>query len=118
MEVKMRKYVLSILICLTLTSICPADAILGWGGQRIDSRELLLSNFTAIAAGEWHSLALKSDGSIVGWGSNYYGQASPPDGNDFVAIAAGWQHSLALKSDGSIVGWGLNNYGPAISTAG
>ena len=45
-------------------------------------------------------------GSIVGWGSNNDGEATPPDGNDFVAIAAGEGHSLALKSDGSIVGWG------------
>ncbi|MBN2313347.1 MAG: hypothetical protein JXM79_05415, partial [Sedimentisphaerales bacterium] len=45
-------------------------------------------------------------GSIVGWGSNRYGQVTPPDGNDFVAIAAGDGHSLALKSDGSLVGWG------------
>jgi hypothetical protein len=45
-------------------------------------------------------------GSIVGWGSNNYGQATPPDGNDFVAIAAGAFNSLAIKSDGSIVSWG------------
>jgi hypothetical protein len=45
-------------------------------------------------------------GSIVGWGSNNNGQATPPDGNDFVAIAAGAYSSLALKSDGSIIGWG------------
>jgi alpha-tubulin suppressor-like RCC1 family protein len=54
---------------------------------------------------------LKSDGSIVGWGQNYHGQASPPDGNDFVAIAAGSSHSLALRFDGSIVSWGYNDNG-------
>ena len=45
-------------------------------------------------------------GSIVGWGDNQEGQATPPEGNDFVAIAAGALSSLALKSDGSIVSWG------------
>jgi formylglycine-generating enzyme required for sulfatase activity len=67
------------------------------------------NDFVAIAAGFSHNLALKSDGSIVGWGHNEFLKALPPDGNDFVAIAAGFSHSLALKSDGSIVGWGLDS---------
>ncbi|MBP7937727.1 MAG: hypothetical protein KA354_24060 [Phycisphaerae bacterium] len=36
----------------------------------------------AAAAGGGHSLALKADGSIVGWGLNGNGQAIPPAGND------------------------------------
>ncbi|WP_211248919.1 PxKF domain-containing protein, partial [Deinococcus frigens] len=52
---------------------------------------------TAIAAGQYHSLALKSDGSVVGWGDNYYGQATSPAGlTGVTAIAAGGRHSLAL----------------------
>jgi alpha-tubulin suppressor-like RCC1 family protein len=62
-----------------------------------------------IAAGGYHSLALKSDGSLTSWGWNEYGQGNPPKGNDFNAISAGWGNNyLALKSDGSIVGWGRN----------
>ncbi len=82
------------------------------------------SDFVAIATGWKHSLALKSDGSIAGWGSNYdysgdwAGQATPPDGSDFVAIAAGDEHSLALKSNGSIVGWGRDDCGQATPPAG
>ncbi|MCJ7776701.1 MAG: hypothetical protein MUP16_00055, partial [Sedimentisphaerales bacterium] len=75
------------------------------------------NDFVAISAGGYHSLALKRNGTIVGWGSNYRrvddgslvwsGQATPPEGNDFVAISAGGSQSLALKSDGSIVKWGV-----------
>ena len=83
-----------------------AGSIIGWGIRIIDGTEPGRKNHIAIAAGGDHSLALKSDGSIVGWGNNYYGQATPPDGNDFITIASGSNYSLALKSEGSIVGWG------------
>jgi alpha-tubulin suppressor-like RCC1 family protein len=56
---------------------------------------------------------LKSDGSIVGWGYDRGGRATPPSDSDFTAISAGASHSLALKSDDSIVGWGGNDYGQA-----
>ena len=60
---------------------------------------------------------MKSDGSIVAWGDNSYGQATP-HGNNFIAIAAGLDHSLALKSDHSIIGWGDNYLGSATSPDG
>ena len=66
----------------------------------------------AIAAGVDHSLALKSDGTMVAWGFNGSGQATVPVGLAGVAaIAAGLNHSLALKSDGTVVAWGSNWYG-------
>jgi hypothetical protein len=70
------------------------------------------ADFTAVAAGGWHSVGLKSDGSVVAWGSNSEGQLDvPAPNNDFIAISAGRAHNLGLKSDGSIVGWGDDNYG-------
>ncbi len=67
---------------------------------------------TNIAAGGYHSLALKADGTVVGWGSNEYGQTSiPPDATNIVALAAGMSHSLALNSDRQILAWGGNEYG-------
>src|ERR1035438_1721185 len=66
-----------------------------------------LRDVIAIAAGASHSLALKSHGTVVGWGDNYFGQSTVPPGlTGVTAIAAGGYHSLALKSDGIVVGWG------------
>ena len=54
---------------------------------------------TAIAAGDYHSLALKGDGTVVAWGCANgadEGQCSVPSGLSRVtAIAAGEYHSLA-----------------------
>lgn len=66
-----------------------------------------LSNVVAMASGWGHSLALKSDGTVVAWGYNNFGQSSVPAGlSDVVAIEAGELFSMALKADGTVVTWG------------
>ncbi len=89
-----------------------------------------LSNVTTIAAGPFHTLALKSDGTVAAWGcgypfrdasSNYQTyyteQCNVPAGlSNVVDIAAGNWHSLALKADGTVVAWGCTstNYGGSV----
>lgn len=66
------------------------------GGQHI-TPPTGLRDVVAIAAGGYHSLALKSNGTIVGWGDNTWGQAIPPIGLCYVkSLAGGGGHSLAL----------------------
>ncbi len=57
------------------------------------------NDFVAISAGEYYSLALKKDGSIVSWSTDYLSQATPPDGNDFIAVATGHHLSLAIRKE-------------------
>jgi len=72
----------------------------------------VLRNVVAIAAGWAHTVALKSDGTVVAWGSNNVDQRTVPAGlSGVVAIAAGNSHTVALKSDGTVVAWGSNDYG-------
>ena len=75
----------------------------------------------AVATGAEHSLALKADGTIVGWGNNDLGQTDvPATATNVVALAAGYYRSLALKADGTLVGWGWDDFGqtdvPATAT--
>lgn len=82
-----------------------------------------LNGITAIAAGDYHSMALKNDGTLWVWGLNQYGLlgiGSTTDSNvpvqvssltGVAAIAAGWEHSLALKNDGTLWAWGYNYRG-------
>src|SRR5437763_1644471 len=88
-----------------------SGTVLEWGSQVMPLLQPG-TRFTAIAAGWGHNLALKSDGTVLAWGRNDYGQSAVPAGlGDVVAIAAGGEHSLALKSDGTVVGWGDNSDG-------
>ncbi|HEX5503851.1 MAG TPA: MBG domain-containing protein, partial [Thermomicrobiales bacterium] len=104
----------------------PADAATGgtvvaWGnnGEGETNVPAGLAGVVAVAAGGYHSLALKADGTVVAWGYNSHGQADVPAGlSGVTAIAAGKDFGLALKSDGTVVGWGSNDYGQASPPAG
>ena len=91
-----------------------------------------LTGVAAINAGGFHALAVKTDGTVRAWGSNYYGQlgngnngegtesAAPvpvagEDGigrlTDVMAAAGGNSHTVALKKDGTVWAWGRNHAG-------
>ena len=66
-----------------------------------------------VSDGGSHSCALhRTAGSILCWGSNDHGQASPPSTGTYTAITSGETHSCALRSDGAIVCWGSITVNP------
>lgn len=83
----------------------------------------VFGSVSAVAAGQSHTLALRTDGTVWAWGANGYGQLG--DGSTFesttpvpvsnltnvTALAAGEFHSLALLSDGTVWSWGNSNSG-------
>ena len=76
-----------------------------------------------MAAGQYHSLAVKTDGTLWSWGQNDYGQLG--NGNtttydspiqvgaltNWSKISGGKYNSYAIKTDGTLWAWGINNYG-------
>ena len=65
------------------------------------------NGISAIACGSQFDLAL-SNGTVIAWGSNTYGQTNVPANlSNVTAIAAGAYHALAL-SNGTVFAWGYN----------
>jgi hypothetical protein len=65
-----------------------------------------------ISGGGMHSIILKANGEVLGWGRNQEGQCNIPPAaqSGVVAVAAGNLHSLALKADGTVIAWGSTAY--------
>ncbi len=76
-----------------------------------------------LAASGYHSVLLRSDGTVAGWGNNEVGEvgdgttttrgtpASVPGLTGVTRVAAGYLHTLALRSDGTVWAWGSNAAG-------
>ena len=75
-------------------------------------------------AGSYHSLVLKSDGTLWGWGYNNNGLLGVANNNTYIVtqqqvgtdsdwktIGGGQTHTLAVKTDGTLWSWGNNDYG-------
>ena len=64
-----------------------------------------------VAAGSMHTVGVKSDGTVVAVGHNYYGQCDVSGWTDIVQVAAGWYYTVGVKSDGTVVAAGDNYWG-------
>lgn len=107
-------------ICVS-ASCDAAGLVAAWGDNTYGQCQIPngLKNVKAVAAGYYHSIALKSDGTVVAWGDNTYGQSSvPPSLAGVVAIAANGYYNVALKADGTVVAWGYNDFGQTDVPAG
>ncbi|RZJ66627.1 MAG: T9SS type A sorting domain-containing protein [Flavobacterium sp.] len=81
------------------------------------------SDWAKISAYFNTSFAIKTDGTLWGWGQNNLGQlgdGTTQDRNvptqigtdsDWVSVHAGYNHTVAQKADGSVYAWGQNSSG-------
>jgi hypothetical protein len=64
-----------------------------------------------VAAGWYHTVGLKSDGTVVAVGDSTFGRCNVDGWTDIVQVAAGGYHTVGLKSDGTVVAVGRESAG-------
>lgn len=105
---------------------CPESAgagnrVVAWGAGKIfkpsDNNDYgqsivppNLTNAVMVAAGWRHSLALKADGTLEGWGDDSLNQTNFLAGSNYISVACGDLHSVALKATGAVAVAGDNFY--------
>ena len=83
-----------------------------------------LNDVISISTGYYHTVAIKTDGTLWAWGHNNRGQlgdgmntdrSTPVQENteatDWVSVSAGYSYTVGFRSDGTLWAWGWNNYG-------
>lgn len=126
-RVKRVKKKISIVMLVIMVMSCLYTAQVPVQVYAQDSLEL--ESFHSISAGGYHTVALKSDGTVWSWGSNEFGvlgngtvhedltvtegtiPVQAKDLKDVISVSAGTTHTLALKNDGTIWAWGHNHDG-------
>jgi alpha-tubulin suppressor-like RCC1 family protein len=82
------------------------------------------TDWKQVYCGYYHTIAVKTDGTLWSWGADWYGQlgdgttvdkSSPVQtisgGTDWSKVACGYSISTAIKTDGTLWTWGADWYG-------
>jgi alpha-tubulin suppressor-like RCC1 family protein len=82
------------------------------------------NDWATVSAGNVHTLAVKTNGTLWAWGNGQFGQlgngifnsatwtvTQVGTANDWLTVSAGNRFSLAIKTNGTLWSWGLNNVG-------
>lgn len=101
-------------ITATDPDIAPLAAeIVAWGSNWWGECNSPSGNdFKRISSAGSTSFAIRTDGTITGWGHDSWGMLSqlPTDGG-YAEVSAGIGWGVALREDGSLRAWGLNDIG-------
>ena len=117
-ELRVKKQILSCVLVLAL-----AMTGLPFLNIQVSAAENEELYWVTVAAGYYHSAAIRSDGTLWAWGLNGNGQlgdgtttnSSTPvqigSDTNWASVAAGFNYTMAIRTDGTLWGWGHNAFG-------
>ena len=71
----------------------------------------------SVSADGGHACVIGKDGIVECWGSDSFGQSSPPNGT-FNSVSAGADHTCGVRNDNLVDCWGLNESGQSTPPIG
>ena len=81
------------------------------------------TTWSSISCGYFHTVSIKTDGTLWSWGYNPFGQlglnnttyySSPKQVGaltNWLSVSCGYFHTVSIKTDGTLWSWGRNNSG-------
>ena len=104
----------AILLAVSVTAGCDRDVDPVTSPTRVPTapNELIIARgFVDVSVGSQYGCAIRSgDSSLVCWGDNEFGKATPPTGR-YRQVSAGIDHACALRADYYAVCWGSADLG-------
>lgn len=96
-------------------SVLEAGRLVAWGRDEHHQTTIPTAarfGIKEVALGNWHSMGLKNNGTLIPWGEGSNKEPTVPAGLGIVkAIAAGLSYNVAIKENGSLFAWGTNFQG-------
>lgn len=75
------------------------------------------TKFDSLSVGLRHVCRITKESTLVCFGPDHHGQATPPDGK-YQSVSCGNSRCCAIKADSTLACWGANNEGQASSPTG
>ncbi len=75
--------------------------IAGMGGCLPDDNE-----YTPMVAASYHIVGLKSDGTVIAVGHDWWGECNVGSWRRVIQVASGGYHTVGLESDGTVIAAG------------
>ena len=97
-------------------AVLPDGSLNSWGSPNVSGGPVANtpggSDYVKVWSNSFTGVAMRTDGTLVGWGFDGFGVRSGVPAGSFEDVVMAEGHAIAVRADGSLVAWGsdTSNY--------